>query len=1101
MNDNEIQVFNAHSGESIKINRYYFVTLEELKRFCSNQFNIPINQVFLISPFGIKLKRTTSLEETNEIYIFDKNLFSDSLSDDFIKSYLSSHYNAIFDNLIQPINSPLLDVDLDKIAAAKNSRQMVGLLTTNLGWVAAIESDSSLFHKKVVELGAKIRVLFKALRVATQYIDSYCLDVKKNYDTSIDFVINIQRQSLNLTWKDHFKKLKYIPLATDDEKPLSSLLDQRQLDNEAHQCIRLNESVNSELVGYKSKIEKSKKSRADIEKDIDVLESETTKVVEHLESEEDLKELKLLSDKVQADIKHLLSKAKNSLDDIDIEIIIDTLQTHKADFVSKIFKLSLKLYKIFISLKELGSKLQVDLANQLQRLASAQAEIVLVKESLKNVSAKIEQIQTLESSLSHTVDLPLLYGLYLVEDIRRNDWLDEMKSLSSKTVENFAALREKEIKLRSHWVRNFGTILKLMDFNISSFNSRNIANIDLNVNEDRSLAQRTRFTKEDALNYVEKLKSVGVNQDTINVITKALNDLPLRKAKIKLDDMEGSDSSDQVVKGYKARIKKLESLLHQEQFKHFNQWPAQSGESKFPALSRYSLIFDKSQNKSQIRPTSIVEDPSSGSDRADRSRSPPENHIVDTKELDSLKQEKQDLTIRMKKMKETIEVTNNELKSLRKDLASKDFENKQLIQKFDTVRDENLAVLPKLQLQMSSKEREKSQLEELTSQQQKELQGLEKLLKERDEIVDSLKNKHAEEIKSLQNDLQKKSDELQSKAQDSSAEELQKLKAELERHISENTTLREESQSKENEINDLNDKLKEKEDMITRLQRKDSEIKDLNNQKDILAQTNIELNKDIEKWKNNHHSLTSMKDDLLENMSNRENEFAKEKKSHQEEIESLKMRIEELEKLQSEADSKEINVNDRQTILQLVIIINSLIIKSRDLSEILYNNYSLLCATLRSTGLLAVKIESGEVNIIRVKGLRKIGDNDLSSTIDVSKGMRPDLEQDVAKYLTWTELPDSNLVADLSSAKSEDQSTSLDLICQSMIENYNLTNFEDKYLNFVSHVTNLGPLFRASISKRFREVENLAKRELKENKKFKESLRSKISIRDFKVED
>lgn len=1101
MNDNEIQVFNAHSGEGIKINRYYFVTLEELKRFCSNQFNIPINQVFLISPFGIKLKRTTSLEETNEIYIFDKNLFSDSLSDDFIKQYLSSHYNATFDNLIQPINSPLLDVNLDKIAATKNSRQMVSLLTTNLGWTAAIESDSSLFHKKVIELGEKIRVLFKALRVATQYIDSYCLDVKKNYDSSIDFVINIQKQSLNLTWKDHFKKLKYIPLVTDEEKPLSSLLDQRQLDNEAHQCIKLNESINTELMGYKSKIETSKKSRGDIEKDIDVLESETTKVLEHLESEEDLKELKLLSDKIQADTKHLLSKAKDSLDDIDIEIIIDTLQTHKADFVSKIYKLSLKLYKIFVNLRDLGSKLQVDLAKQLQRLARAQSEIVLVKESLKTVSTKIEQIQTLESSLSHTVDLPLLYGLYLVENIRRNDWLNEMKSLSSKTVENFAALREKEIKIRSQWVRNFGTVLKLLDFNISSFNSRNIANIDLNFNEDKSLTENLKFTKEDALNYIEKLKSVGVNQDITNAITKALNDLPLRKAKIKLDDLETSESNDQVVKGYKARIKKLESLLHQEQFKHFNQWPTQSGDSKFPALSRYSLIFDKSQNKSQIRPTSIIEDPIPGSERAERSRSPPEINHVDTKELDSLKKEKLDLTNKIKKMKDTIEVTNNELKSLRKELASKDFDNKQLLQKFDTVRDENLAVLSKVQLEVSHKEREKSQFEELTSQQKKELQKLEKLLKERDDIVDSLKNEHAQEIGKLQKDLQAKSDELESKAQDSSTEELNRLKEQLEAQRSENAALKEEQESKDREIVELNDKLKEKDDIITKLQGKDSEIKELNKQRDLLANTNIDLNKDIEKWRNDHHSLASMKDDLLENMSNRENEFAKEKKAHQEEIESLKMKIEELEKLQSGVESKEITLNDRQTILQLVIIINSLIIKARDLSEILYNNYTLFCATLRATGLLAVKIESGEVNIIRVKGLRKISDNDLSSTVDPSKGMRPDLEQDVGKYSSWTELPDSSLIAELSSAQSEDQSTSLDLICQTMIENYNLTSFEDKYLNFVHHVTNLTPLYKASISKRFREVENLAKRELKENKKFKESQRSKISIRDFKVDD
>lgn len=1107
MSENDILVFNAHSGESIKINRYYFVTLEELKRFCSSQFDIPLNQLFLISPFGIKIKRTTSLEETAEIYVFDKNLFTTDKSEEFIKSYLASKYSETHDNLIQPITSPLLDVNLDKIASSRNSRQMISLLTTNLGWVAAIESDSVFFYKKIVAMADKIRILFKALNVATQYIDGFCTDVKKNYDSSIDFVLSIQNQSLNLTWKDHYKKLKYIPLADDEEKPLSSLLNQRELESEARESIKLNDSVNSELMSYKSKIEDSRKSRADVEKDISILESETTKVVEHLESEENLKELKLLSEKVQTDTKHLLSKAKISLDDIDADIILETFQTHKADFATKIYKLSLKLYKIFLSLNDLSSKLQLDLTKQLQKLTAAQSEIILIKESLKNISNKIEQVQKLESSLSHTVDLPLLYGLYLVEDIRRNEWLKEMKLLSSRTVESFASLREKEIKLRSQWVRNFGTILKLLDYNITSFNSSNIANIDLNINEDDSVIKSGRFTKEDVLNYIKKLNSVGINSDTINVITKALNDIPLRKSKIKLEEQDTLDSSsEQVVKGYKARIKKLESLLHQEQFKQFSHWPSTSGESKFPALSRYSLVFDKSQNKSQLRPTSVIEQSNTNwSTQGDRSPSPTANTTsrVSSTELNSLKQEKNELMTKMKKMKDTIGVTNNELKAVRKDFSSKDLQNQHLQNQLEAIRTENRESFNKLELQVKTQETEKSQLEELVSKQKIELANLESLLSERDFTTKDLQIEHAAEIESLKLQLEKQTGEIEIAKKQSNDAELKSLKAELQAQKEENEKLKEECDSREREIETLNDQVKEQRGVITTLEKKDYVIKDVSCQRDKLSTVNIELNKDIEKWKGDYDTLSSMKNDLLENMSNRESEFAKEKKSHQEEIESLKMKIEELDRLQEEGMNKEINTNDRQTILQLVIIINSLIIKSRDLSEILYNNYVLFCESLRSVGLLAVKVETGEVNIIRVKGLRKLMDNsDLKNTVEISNGARPDLAQEVEKYLSWTELPDSKLIADLSTTKSEDdQSRSLDLVCQAFIENYNLTNFEAKYLNFVNQVTNLLPSYKASLSKRFREVENLAKRELKENKKFKENERQKISIRDFRIDD
>ncbi|CCH45974.1 Autophagy-related protein [Wickerhamomyces ciferrii] len=1231
-----IQVINAHTGESVGINRYYYVTLDELRKFCSNQFNIPSNQLFLISPFGYKIKKTSSLEEINEIYVYDTNLFSNSNSNsqssEFIKSYISSQFPEVFDNLIQPINSPLLDVDLNKISNAKNSRQMISLLTTNLGWVAAIQSDTLLFHKRIIELSDRIRILFKALRVATQYIDSFYHEIKKNYDSTFDFVISLQQQSLNLSWKDHYKKLKYISLVSDDQTALSTLVNQRELDNQAHQSIKETNNVTNELLGFKNNIENSKNIRLNSEKELDTIETETLRLITHFESIDELKDLNLLADKVQSDTKHLLSKNKSTLDDIDVEIILETFQTHKSEFVEKIYNSSLNIFKIFGNLKSLFLKLQIDLTKQLQILTTAQTDLISVKESLKNMSKKIETIQSLESSLSQTADLPLLYGLYIVEDIRRSEWLQEMKSLASKTIENFASIREREVKYRTQWVKNFGSILKLLNYNISSFNSGNIATFDLNINEDSSIKTLGSFIKEDVLNYIDQLKNIGYNPDNINVITRALNDLPLRRSRIKLSDSGGLDNtpSDQAIKGYKARIKKLESLLHQEQFKNFNQWPSQTNDSRLSALSRYSLVFDKSQNKSQFRPNSGTIEPHHipGSSKVvspsiERSVSPPSVNSHSA-ELITARSENEDLKKKIQKMKDTIEATNQELKSVRDEFSSHYSESQGLIKQLETLKDQHSVELSSLKTQIDDLENKSFESKRLTTKQKNDISKLEELLNERNTFIDELKQtnyekieeletklndalnkksdsyydlesdfekfktEHYEQIKSLESQvnlkssdqseshkeleeayeklqteyntkikdledqlhsikedkhtsvedlenqfekletdhdfkistlkteheeeikhhkslLEKKGEELSQKQIPDVSEELKRLKQELETQKAENNKLQEALNSKDKEIEDSRSENEEQKVVIADLKRETIEIKNLTEQKDQLVLTNLDLNKEIDKFKNDYTSLASMKNDLLENMSNRENEFAREKKSHQGEIESLKMKLEELEKLQDEYEAKQSSIiNDRQTILQLVIIINSLIIKAKDLSEIVYNDYGSFCATLRSMGLLAVRNDNGEVNIIRVKGLRKLGETtDFSTTLDrTTNGMKSDLEQEAFKFLSWVELPDLKSIQDLNLENEEESSfESLDLVVDNIIENYNLDKFEDKYLTFVNHITNLSPLYKSSISKRFKEVENLAKRELKENKRFKELQSTKISIRDFKVDD
>jgi hypothetical protein len=169
--------------------------------------------------------------------------------------------------------------------------------------------------------------------------------------------------------------------------------------------------------------------------------------------------------------------------------------------------------------------------------------------------------------------------------------------------------------------------------------------------------------------------------------------------------------------------------------------------------------------------------------------------------------------------------------------------------------------------------------------------------------------------------------------------------------------------------------------------------------------------------------------------------------------------------------------------------------------------------TLKSLGLLAVKDElQNQVNIIRVKGLKKNKDNQSMdsltvSSLDLPNGLKSISKEDIIpKSKIWNDevSNDSSLQVKLNDL-SEDDSLNEELLTKLndfVIDNYNLITFEKKYLDFVGAITNLDAIYYPSVSKRFNEVESLAKKELKENKKLRaESERMKISIKDFKIGD
>ncbi|ODV62093.1 autophagy protein ATG11 ASCRUDRAFT_19000, partial [Ascoidea rubescens DSM 1968] len=705
-------------------------------------------------------------------------------------------------------------------------------------------------------------------------------------------------------------------------------------------------------------------------------------------------------------------------------------------------------------------------------------------------------LQNNESNLSTVIDLPLLYGFFLIENLRRIQWDNEIRLIATKTAENFASIEEKELNYRNIWVKNYGLILKILNLE-SIFLMNNLSSIEITTNKDNTIKQiNLNISKNDILNYIENLKNIQISNESIDLLLKNLNNLENQKVNLNskfnpylnMNISKDQNSIDnQVIQGYESRIKKLESLLHQHKYKNLNQWPI-----LFPNIKSNSSTSLKTLNKTNNNSSNQLNSSSIFTDFNNPA-------ILQLQRRLSLQNQRSNSTVSLNKISTITTIDTSKITS-------------------------------------NSHQRRKSSLEKTTdsSDFQADFSALEE--------ENNLKSIEIEKMKIEMNDKELA---------------IKNIKAEIANRDIIIKTIESEKTDKDSHMSLLNDQIKDK----------NFQINELSKQIDIKSSEINELHKEINKQKSafknikeSYDEINSMKQDLLANMASKEVEVTKERNELENELSNLQLKIENLEDIEDvlEKLNKDLAAKNSQLInvtLQLLELSDNFIVKLKNLSHLLFKNFSVFCISLESMGLLLTKSSMNNlksfingnfagsnqyVKIVRVKGLRnKIKnqkDDDVNNVNSILVG-------EAEKALEWTKpqtqgeasaslSSDKVMAANESIQSAIDSPINFDVHYQNtenihasvdsqaisitkienkasfLLENYNNSEFESGYLQFLSSINVDSELITASISKRFLDVEHLAKKLQKESRSQKEnfntlmlSFRSKVSIKSFQPDD
>ena len=603
-------IINAITGESITTDLKFFISLNEFKNFILQKWFIDSDQLLLLLPFGHKVNDQTFLDFSRNgdsehiFYVYDRRLFSIVIDpnqtnkkqkefDDDLESQVSDLLKIItkdqnlFDHPVKPITSPLVDANLQ--IHSLTSHNITSLLTTNIGWLSALEIDVHYFRVLIQDTLSHINHIIECLKICKNYLELYCYDVEDLYNSNVKFLDQLASNEIKNKWVQVYENT--LCELSGLEGPLSQYLDKKRLDELDSKLKELDPRINNKLKMIKVKIDKNSDYRSLMIDSIESLRIKYTPDIAKYSLEETmLAKFSEIAEELRGTSHNILEKDQEVFDDDYIKIVRETLTKYKSKSVPNLFTIAQALYSQSEDILSIKSTLQKEAVKFLGQVSFLQMEILNIKKNLLNdCSPDLELYQNFELELAHVEDMPLIYGLYIIEKYRRESWIIQVNlqsgSLSGSLSDNINYLINKEQDTRKTWNQNFGSTASIFCQNLnegsdfkginSSFNEKLRTVKDTTHKINQSMKNEHQQTLKYIEDYIQQIKKIGVDQDVVNLFNRYLSSAKGFQIESKFtNNLENPQITSKLIRGYKFRIKKLESLLHSSRYSNLENWPS-----------------------------------------------------------------------------------------------------------------------------------------------------------------------------------------------------------------------------------------------------------------------------------------------------------------------------------------------------------------------------------------------------------------------------------------------------------------------------------------------------------------------------------------------
>lgn len=705
-----LTVYNAHTGQALRIPKpVRFHALDDFKTYLFEHFTnyvaASIDNIFLLTAFGIKLN-FASIDSVLDVYMYDKRLFVPGDVDAIFAKYLA--LTESYEVLRPKRYEPGVTVD-------DSDSKITSSLRVCDGWTKALVQNSHQINERIDHYIKQTSAIFLALSLVFEFTTNYIREIKRYYENHHNHVRLLSMKSLNESWRTHYNNLLKFPefllRALPKRIHISDFLDQNELATSAAFVAKFLPAVIDKFNTFAKEVDRVNQNQLAIDQTIENLRKDS---ISRFKDHESSKVAYI------AEVERLSSEIVGESEREDLKLVF----TRQMDRGARLYSEVEQRYKLLSSLYDFKRKLGRECVLIFEKMGSLQKTVVQVRNDIKNLISDrpvagdfrnygsihgalddltIARIQVAEEHLSMTIDMPVLFGLMMIEKRRQYEWHNFFsKGVVHNTSEQLTMIVKHERDFQRLWIRKYGRLVKF----ISADDGYRIQlpSIDISVvngkdegRPDSILAAigDTKIEREDITRYIQlvraqKLEShvgdtLASNYESLSVSTENLKEITKIVATLSsfaspnnqkllmqnTGDSVENDADLNVISGLRQRIRCLESLLHQRQYQELLNWPVLRGGANTPDNRQSMILAPSSEYKAKSRRSSRSQ--MEGSKILDAS-------VTIDKHLDNirLRRENSDLVSSKGLLLRENEKLQEQLAALRRQLEEKNTENQEL---------------------------------------------------------------------------------------------------------------------------------------------------------------------------------------------------------------------------------------------------------------------------------------------------------------------------------------------------------------------------------------------------------------------------------------
>ncbi|OBT73268.1 hypothetical protein VF21_08428 [Pseudogymnoascus sp. 05NY08] len=581
-----LQVYIAHTGARLQTEPGAFASLDGFKAWVADKGGVSVQNQICLTGSG-KSVRTQSLFTEHEIFVYNRLILNVSSSNSAMEQISQLPIPATYE--IE--NPPDTIADQNDLGAWKD------LFHARREWASKVVKDSERMSREAQRRFGEIDVIARSVHAAVVNLGGHVAGLEQKFPQTQKWAQDIvDEYDIRISELEQSAKLlRTLPVTTtmfrfisgknpkggNHQPSLADLIDINDIQqagaeaSDAISALRTNlDDMTRDLKRIDSGMDKITKKEKDSVGASAMAKSEEPAGL--------LADIKAILNKIGKDYENLLTYADTPK---SISQASKTALLHTRSFLPSLSKRCMEMNEILADATNMRNSAAVEAVEIMQGIATLNTLCTEMNRRTDGLEISDDGQKSLELILL-VARLPIVYASFVAEAIRRREWSDKMKSDSSTLANEMASFQDEEGRRRKRWQKNTGFYFW------AEKPERKVLGLEVNLlGEEDQIPLVSRQDLEDLIN---KLNSANVHPDIIAEVSQIITDLSAptkqqaRRAKafkngsfheasmgrstllVRGDDdiirtlQSEKTKTETKLKGAESRVRKLESLLHQQ---------------------------------------------------------------------------------------------------------------------------------------------------------------------------------------------------------------------------------------------------------------------------------------------------------------------------------------------------------------------------------------------------------------------------------------------------------------------------------------------------------------------------------------------------------